>query len=217
MSRSIDLGNVIFTDLNAYTYKCRWGGWGGLGYIYRHTLHTYTPIHACTLKQILLCSLKLIFFAWNFLLNQMIQGKYIFFYGGKDEKWRKQFTEKVTDLLKDPVKSKISIELCCVERDNRLESLLSSRTSKKTKTESEWVVLFKGSKLVDCGYGTTMMMVLEEFDNWKKFVPRTDFGNSFKKHHDHILQRGNCINLIKVGCFVLFIPFCICMKQKIKN
>ena len=86
-------------------------------------------------------------------------------YGGDDEEWRKQFTKEVDALAKDYFiqVAKISIVLSCVEmgckgKDDRLQKFLSSRTRKNT--QSGWVMLCKGSKLVDGGDGTTILKVL---------------------------------------------------------
>ena len=99
------------------------------------------------------------------MLNLIQEGKYIFIYGGFDEEWRNQFAKRVEALAKDHViqDAKISIVMSCVEmgykgKDDRLQKFLSSRTRKNT--QSGWVMLCKGSKLVDGGDGTTILKVL---------------------------------------------------------
>lgn len=51
----------------------------------------------------------------NFLFNQMKQEKYIFFYGGKDTVWIKQFKEQVYAMSQVFKPASISIELFYVE------------------------------------------------------------------------------------------------------
>ncbi|KAF3949338.1 hypothetical protein CMV_024782 [Castanea mollissima] len=130
------------------------------------------------------------------LLTWIQEGKYIFIYGGVDEEWRKQFAKRVEALAKDYViqDAKISIVLSCVEmgckgKDDRLQKFLSSRTHKNT--ESGWVVLSKGSKLVDGGNGITILKVLEEFNKWRWRVREsTMFEICFKDYHKEVLHNG---------------------------
>ena len=63
------------------------------------------------------------FFLWNFLFIQIKQEKYIFYYGGKNNDWIQQFTEKATNLANDPVikGASISIELFCVGKNSKGE------------------------------------------------------------------------------------------------
>ena len=139
---------------------------------------------------------KLLKFPRNFLFNQIQEGKYIFIYGGVDEEWRKQFAKRVEALAKDYViqHAKISIVLSCVEmgckgKDGRLQKFLSSRTHKNT--ECGWVVLSKGSKLVDGGNGTTILKVLEEFNKWRWRVREsTMFEICFKDYHKEVIHNG---------------------------
>nr|POF08376.1 hypothetical protein CFP56_74087 [Quercus suber] len=130
------------------------------------------------------------------LLTWIQEGKYIFIYGGFDEEWRNQFAKRVEALAKDHViqDAKISIVMSCVEmgckgKDDRLQKFLSSRTHKNT--ESGWVVLSKGSKLVDGGNGTTILKVIEEFNNWRWHVRENAmFEICFKGYHKEILHNG---------------------------
>ncbi|XP_075665033.1 protein SIEVE ELEMENT OCCLUSION B-like [Castanea sativa] len=130
------------------------------------------------------------------VLTWIQEGKYIFIYGGVDEEWRKQFAKRVEALAKDYViqYAKISIVLSCVEmgckgKDDRLQKFLSSRTHKNT--ESGWVVLSKGSKLVDGGNGITILKVLEEFNKWRRRVREgTMFEICFKDYHNEVLHNG---------------------------
>nr|POF15882.1 hypothetical protein CFP56_17122 [Quercus suber] len=130
------------------------------------------------------------------LLTWIQEGKYIFIYGGFDEEWRNQFAKRVEALAKDHViqDAKISIVMSCVEmgckgKDDRLQKFLFSRTHKNT--ESGWVVLSKGSKLVDGGNGTTILKVIEEFNNWRWRVRENAmFEICFKGYHKEVLHNG---------------------------
>ena len=131
------------------------------------------------------------------LFNQINDGKYTFFYGGTDESWITQFREKAQKMKNDSVKtngSMISIELFGVGKDGKgkddldifwknINNLFFFKSQKDIeldkkmkeiqkllsyKKEKGWVVLCKGSRLVFSGYGTTVVTVLEKFDEWKQ-------------------------------------------------
>lgn len=53
-------------------------------------------------EAIFIVFIQIKFLLSNFLFNQMEQGNHIFFYAGSDEKWKKEFSERVTALAKDP-------------------------------------------------------------------------------------------------------------------
>ncbi|KAK7837009.1 protein sieve element occlusion b [Quercus suber] len=134
------------------------------------------------------------------LLTWIQEGKYIFIYGGFDEEWRNQFAKRVEALAKDHViqDAKISIVMSCVEmgckgKDDRLQKFLSSRTHKNT--ESGWVVLSKGSKLVDGGNGTTILKVIEEFNNWRWHEGKHIFifGGEDKEWINHFTKKAEAL------------------------
>lgn len=126
------------------------------------------------------------------LFNQIKEGKYIFFFGGTDDQWITQFREKAQEMKNDSVitsGARISIELFGVGQNgkgkddldifwNKINDLFFHTkldTRKKEiqnllsyKDDKGWVVLCKGSKLVFSGYGTTVVTVLETFNEWKQ-------------------------------------------------
>ena len=148
--------------------------------------------------------------------------KYIFFYGGDDTQWIKQFEEKAS-ALKKVINS---VELFRVKNGsegedilwkfwnriesfflgwNNIKSFLLSEADMETgsftvmstilkllscKSESTgWVLLCKGSKLVDSGHGTIILNVLQKFDQWNPTSPLSDeFESSFLEHHRNILN-----------------------------
>jgi len=69
------------------------------------------------------------------------------------------------------------------------------------KTQSGWALLCKGFKLVNHGNGTTILQVLEDFDNWKQLVPEIGLVNSFKDYKkilpqkEELFNREDCIGL----------------------
>ncbi|KAK7848895.1 protein sieve element occlusion b [Quercus suber] len=178
--------------------------------------------------QILLGSLHIDILTW------MKQEKYIFFYGGKDTVWIKQFKEQVYAMSQVLKPASISIELFYVEDKgeitlwkfwngiesfflgwNYIKNILLSGKDKNTesstvmstilkllsyKTEStEWVVLCKGSKLVDSGHGTTILKVLKKYDPpcTIPITPTFDFASSFLNYHREILK----LPAEKPGCY----------------
>ncbi|XP_050289589.1 protein SIEVE ELEMENT OCCLUSION B-like [Quercus robur] len=178
--------------------------------------------------QILLGSLHIDILTW------MKQEKYIFFYGGKDTVWIKQFKEQVYAMNQVFKPASISIELFYVEDKgeitlwkfwngiesfflgwNYIKNILLSGKDKKTesstvmstilkllsyKTEStEWVVLCKGSKLVESGHGTTILKVLKKYDPpcTIPITPTFDFASSFLNYHREILK----LPAEKPGCY----------------
>ena len=148
----------------------------------------------------------------------MKEEKHIFFYGSVNEKWKKRFNDKAYVLRKDPiiVDAKISVESFCWEKEsdsqtfwNYLQRFLSTMIDKRTesdpltkvvqkvlsyKTESGWALLCKGFKLVSHGNGTTILQVLEEFNNWKQLVPEIGLVNSFKDYKMILPQKEELFN-----------------------
>jgi hypothetical protein len=133
------------------------------------------------------------------------------------QKFTKRATALANDpVIKE---ARISVELLCVGKGskgeddhgilghfwNRMDSFFFSKTHRKTepdavtqeinkllsyKNGSGWVVLCKGSKVVDSGHGASILKVLEEYEKWKEQVRVKGFEVSFKHHHDKLLHTG---------------------------
>ncbi|KAM1369245.1 hypothetical protein ACFX2I_039752 [Malus domestica] len=153
------------------------------------------------------------------------EGKYIFFYGGKDNDWIQKFKNKATAVANDPfIKGlKINIEPFCVGRSpegaedvqilrrfwNGIESLFFTNVYGQTdtvtkevqkllsyKNESGWAMLSKGSTVVVIGHALTIWAVLNDFDTWKNFIKNNSFEFSFKEHHEKVIQNvRHCLRL----------------------
>lgn len=140
------------------------------------------------------------------------------FYGGNDNKWIQEFTQKAIDLASDPVikSAKIPIEKFCVGKDSTweddlgilgrfwilIENFISKSQDPVTQEikklisyKTGWAVLCKGSTFVLSGPGTTVLKVLEQFNQWKHFVqPQIKFEVCFKGYHEMILEAGHPFN-----------------------
>nr|POE90714.1 protein sieve element occlusion b [Quercus suber] len=141
--------------------------------------------------------------------------KFIFIYGGNDESWSKEFHEKATK-VKNESSARTSIELFCVGKDGKgkdeldnfwklIANFLFAKFHKDTELDSgtkeclklpsyrneiekRWVVLCKGSKLVFSGFGTTVLKVLGQFDEWKQFRGDTEFVKHLVIRYDKKLR-----------------------------
>ncbi|XP_035547436.1 uncharacterized protein LOC108989452 [Juglans regia] len=116
--------------------------------------------------------------------------------------------------------AKISIELVHIGKNQKgqyddgilgrfwdtMESFFFSKTEKKTekddisketqkllsyKSESGWVMLSKGSKVIFTGHGTTILQVVNEAEKWKGCVREIGFDVAIKQYFDNI-NRINC-------------------------
>ena len=124
------------------------------------------------------------------MFNQIKEEKHIFFYGGKDSTWIKEFCKEATGLANDDVKG-ARISLFNVGKDSGIQrrfwklidnfflykSHMVTEVDTVTKeiqkllsykNQKGWVVLCKGARLVFSGYGTTVLTVLKNFDEWKQ-------------------------------------------------
>jgi hypothetical protein len=141
------------------------------------------------------------------LCNQIEE--YIFHCGGKDNIWIEQFSKKVNVVAEDPVikEAHISIELSCIGKGYKQQPFWKrTKTPKKTeadlgnqeiqklllsfKNESRWAVLTKWSTRVVSDHGTTILKVLEAFEEWKVNVPKKGFEICFKEYHEKFLPIG---------------------------
>ena len=124
------------------------------------------------------------------MFNQIKQGKYIFFYGGKDNEWIQQFKKKAAALANDPVMkdTKVSIELVCVGKDSKgeddhgflsdfwkgIESFFFSLTHKKTEQD----------------------IVIQEIQKLLSY--RTESGWSVLSKGSRLVASGNGTKMLKV-------------------
>ncbi|KAE8007879.1 hypothetical protein FH972_004440 [Carpinus fangiana] len=118
--------------------------------------------------------------------------EYTFFCGGKDDKWIDQFSKKVNVVSKDPLieEKNIFIELSRVGKgwkthdfDKKIQKLL-----RPFKNESKWAVFVNNFSEIVSNDGTTIMNVLEAFEEWKVNVHERGFVICFKEYHDRLLQ-----------------------------
>nr|GLL46654.1 protein SIEVE ELEMENT OCCLUSION B-like [Ipomoea trifida] len=71
--------------------------------------------------------------------------------------------------------------------DEILQGLKKLLAYESTNTTIEgWALLSKGAKVVVCGHGTKMLLVLNEFQIWKENITPKGFGQAFKDHHEMI-------------------------------
>ncbi|XP_059445370.1 protein SIEVE ELEMENT OCCLUSION B-like [Corylus avellana] len=139
--------------------------------------------------------------------------EYTFLCGGKNNIWIKQFSKKVNVVAEDPVikEAYISIELSCNGKSHKQQPFWKrTKTPKKTesdlgnqeiqkllhsfKNESRWAVLTKWSTRVVSDHGTTILKVLEAFEEWKVNVPKKGFEICFKEYHEKFLHRHHGIH-----------------------
>ncbi|KAE8007878.1 hypothetical protein FH972_004439 [Carpinus fangiana] len=120
--------------------------------------------------------------------------EYTFFCGGKDDKWIEQFSKRVNVVSEDPLieKENIFIELSRVGKgwkthdfDEKIQKLL-----RPFKNESKWAVFVNNFSEATSNDGTTIMNVLEAFEEWKVNVHERGFEICFKQYHDRLLQIG---------------------------
>ncbi|GLT63343.1 hypothetical protein SLA2020_359160 [Shorea laevis] len=137
--------------------------------------------------------------------------EYTFFCGGNDDRWIEQLSKKANVLAEDPITKEayISIEFSCVgkirkhqhfwkstETLNKTQSKLGNPEIQKLllsfENESRWAVLTKWSTRVVSDHGTTILKVLEAFEEWKVNVAERGFEICFKEYHDKFLQTNPC-------------------------
>jgi hypothetical protein len=123
------------------------------------------------------------------LCNQIKE--YTFLYGGEDQTWIKRFYNSVNVVAEDPVikEALISIKSHKGKRtdpwNQEIRNLLIS-----PENESEWAVLTKGpTRTLVIDHGTTILNVLEEFEEWKKDVHKRGFETCLKEYHKHLQTR----------------------------
>ncbi|XP_030501215.2 protein SIEVE ELEMENT OCCLUSION B [Cannabis sativa] len=64
------------------------------------------------------------------------------------------------------------------------------------KNESAWAILSKGSAVVTSGHGSTILKVVEEFEQWKEVIKVKGFEVGFKEVHTKVTQTiRHCIRL----------------------
>lgn len=104
-------------------------------------------------------------------------------------------------------KAKVSIELFCVEKDERLisrfwggvEGLFVHKVHKTIeavpeevekmlsyKNEGGWVLFLRGSSLVLSGYGATILKTLAEFERWKGSMLQNGLEFAVKDYHEKV-------------------------------
>ncbi|CAL0299879.1 unnamed protein product [Lupinus luteus] len=156
--------------------------------------------------------------------------KFIFFYGGKDNEWIRQFNTIVSTLGSDSTtlnEAYVSIELVHVETEtesgNRfwkgVESLFFTNIGKTTnsvtqevqklfsyKNECGWAILTHGSTVLVAGHGITMLKTVSEFDKWKKFVNETEFEISFKEYYKKVFPSTHICTHIEIHKVTEAIP-----------
>ncbi|XP_048334288.2 protein SIEVE ELEMENT OCCLUSION B-like [Ziziphus jujuba] len=142
---------------------------------------------------------------------------YIFFYGGQDNEWVKNFATKATAFANDPIfkEAKTGIELFCVGKSPKggedhgilgrfwdgIESLFFTKAHKQVdpvtqeiqkllsyKNESGWALLTKGPHVVTAGHGFTMLRIVEEFEKWKAVIRVKGFEIAFREYHEKLIQ-----------------------------
>ncbi|KAE8007876.1 hypothetical protein FH972_004437 [Carpinus fangiana] len=139
-----------------------------------------------------------------------IDQEYTFHCGGKDNIWIKQFSKKVNVVAEDPVikEAYISIELSFIGKGYKQQAFWK-RTKTPKKTEADLgnqeiqklllpsrmrvdgqCTLTKWSTSVDSDHGTTILKVLEAFEEWKVNVPKKGFEICFKEYHEKFLPIG---------------------------
>jgi hypothetical protein len=123
------------------------------------------------------------------LCNQIEE--YTFLCGGKDKPWIEQFSQKVNVVAEDQLIQEVNIiiELSCVGKDRRqmdfeeeIKELLCS-----FKNERRWAVFMTNFSEVISKDGTTILKVLEKFEEWKVNVRERGFQICFKEYHDRLL------------------------------
>lgn len=82
------------------------------------------------------------------------------------------------------IKSFLLYEADMKTRSSTVMSTILKLLSCKTQNTG-WVLLCKGSKLVDSGHGTIILKVLQNFEQWNPSSPDA-FGSSFLEYHRKI-------------------------------
>ncbi|KAK7837031.1 protein sieve element occlusion b [Quercus suber] len=141
----------------------------------------------------------LIFASDNRQRVKVNEKKHIFFYGGKDSTWIKEFCKEATGLANDDVKG-ARISLFNVGKDSGIQRRFwklidnfflykSHMVTEVDTNEKGWVVLCKGARLVFSGYGTTVLTVLKNFDEWRQclYDSVSDFEVCLEEHYNEQL------------------------------
>ncbi|XP_015876498.3 protein SIEVE ELEMENT OCCLUSION B-like isoform X1 [Ziziphus jujuba] len=145
------------------------------------------------------------------------EGKCIFFYGGKDSVWIKEFEEKATKIIEE---AKAEIKLVCLNKissklagqfwstvENLFLSLIKMDINNQQanerairevrklisyRNEKGWAILFKGLNVVTSGYGTTISKVFDDFEKWRdQLTNDSKFEDIFEKYHDKVVKENS--------------------------
>jgi len=131
------------------------------------------------------------------LCNQIEE--YTLLYGGKDKRWIEQFSHKVEAVAEDQLMQEVNIliNFSFVGRKSKdLKELGLDKEIQKLagsfKNDSRWAVLImtNDSKVISKD-GTTILQVLEAFEEWKVNVRERGFQICFEEFHDRLLQTGS--------------------------
>ncbi|KAF5458862.1 hypothetical protein F2P56_022861 [Juglans regia] len=111
---------------------------------------------------------------------------YTFLYGSTNNGWKNQFLGHVTNIIRDLAKNhpKISIrKLDALKSNNGKLKVRAKELQARFKSDRGYVELYKDSRIIVGDYGTTIVKVLEKFDDWKGSLNQFGFGDCFKDYY----------------------------------
>ncbi|KAF5458883.1 hypothetical protein F2P56_022878 [Juglans regia] len=113
---------------------------------------------------------------------------YTFLYGSTNNGWKDQFLGYVTNIIRDLAVNhpKISIRKQDVLKLNSGKlKVRAKELQARFKSDRGYVELYKDSRIIVGDYGTTIVKVLEKFDDWKGSLNQFGFGDCFKDYYDN--------------------------------
>lgn len=174
-------------------------------YINKRLLYMYYTIYE--IHEIYICYIP---------VGQVKGDRYIFMYGGNDNKWIQEFKQAVDKIKRDEdtIKredviidayqlgkddpKKISRFWMGIESkrqakqfeklDDEIQQVVKSLLCLKQDTQG-WALLSKGSHVKVLGHGEPMYQTVANFDEWKKNVlEKESFDVAFKEYYDRIVK-----------------------------
>ncbi|XP_042974799.1 protein SIEVE ELEMENT OCCLUSION B-like [Carya illinoinensis] len=113
---------------------------------------------------------------------------YTFLYGSTNNGWKEQFLAQVTNIICDLSINhpKISIRTQDALKLSRgkLKAIHAEALQSLFKSDLGYVELRKDARIIVGDYGTTIVKVLEKFDDWKGSLNQFGFGDHFKDYYD---------------------------------
>ncbi|KAG7984097.1 hypothetical protein I3843_04G140400 [Carya illinoinensis] len=112
---------------------------------------------------------------------------YTFLYGSTNNDWKEQFLAQVTNIVRDLAKNhpKIRIRNQDALKLGRGKLKVHAKALQSLfKSDRGYVELHKDARIIVGDYGTTIVKVLEKFDDWKGSLNQFGFGDIFEDYYN---------------------------------